>query len=147
MGTALNNNLDALFGKFEGFVSTKTVVGEPTNIGGVIIVPLIEVSFGLAAGANENTPEEKKKQEGSVGGMGAKITPSAVLVIMNGAVQLVNVKNQDSLNKLIDMVPGVLSKLNFGSWFGKKDKDKDEDEKETEAAEFSDIIITEDFTK
>lgn len=140
MGAALNNNLDALFGKLEGFISTKTVVGEPTNIGGVIIVPLIEVSFGLGAGASENKPDEKRNKETSGGGMGAKITPSAVLVIMNGAVQLVNVKNQDSLNKLIDMVPGVLSKLNFG--FGKKKK---EDEEVKKTTEFEDIIITGDL--
>ena len=137
MSTTLSTSLDVLFGKMENFVSTKTVVGEPVNIGGVIIVPLVDVSFGMAVGSSENVEEEKKaKKDASAGGLGGKITPSAVLVIMNDTVQLVNVKNQDSVNKLIDMVPGILSKMNLGSFFGKK---KDEDETAEDAS--ADVTI------
>lgn len=59
--------------------------------------------------------------ENSGGGLGAKITPSAVLVIQGGSVQLVDVKSKDSINKLIDMVPGIISKLNISSFFKKDD--------------------------
>jgi len=104
----------------EGFVSSETVVGQPVNIGGTIIVPLVDLSFGLAAGGTE-VDDDKKKKDGGMGGLGAKITPSAVLVIINGTVQLVNVKNQDSMNKLIDMVPGILSKFNLDKFFKKKE--------------------------
>ena len=45
--------------------------------------------------------------------MGAKITPSAVMVIANGSVQLINVKDNNSVNKLIDMVPGIVNKFSF----------------------------------
>lgn len=126
----LNNNLEALFGKLENFVSTKTVVGEPVTIGDVIIVPLVDVSFGVGAGSVD-TNEDKRNKETGAGGLGAKITPSAVMVIQNGTVQLVNVKNQDSVNKIIDMVPGIVSKLNFGSFFNKKeDNETNADKKE-----------------
>ena len=37
--------------------------------------------------------------------MSAKISPSAVLVIQNGVTKLVNVKHQDAVTKIIDMVP------------------------------------------
>lgn len=114
MGASLNQNLDALFSKLENFVSTKTVVGEPVFFGDVVIVPLVDVSVGVGAGNMEND-----KKEGGAGGLGAKITPSAVIVVVNNTVQLVNVKNQDSVNKLIDLVPGIAAKL--GSLFGKKD--------------------------
>ena len=124
MGNALNSNIESLFGKMEDFISTKTVVGDPIHVGDVLVIPLIEVTFGVGVGLNSpEASEDKKKKESALGGMGGKITPSAVLVIINGAVQLVNVKNQDSVNKLIDMVPGILSKLNFN--FGKKKKDED----------------------
>ena len=119
MGVLLNNNIDALFNRMEGFVSSETVVGQPVNINGVIIVPLVDVAFGLAAGSTESD-DEKKKKDGGMGGLGAKITPSAVLVIIDGTVQLVNVKSQDSVNKLIDMVPGILSKFNLDKFFNKK---------------------------
>ncbi len=65
--------------------------------------------FHLVSVPSENNP----KKENGVGGLGAKITPSSVLVIQDGSVQLINIKNQDSLSKLIDMVPGLVSKLNF----------------------------------
>ena len=123
MGTNLNSNFEALFSKLESFVTTKTVVGEPIRFDGVIIIPLIEVSIGVGAGATDGG-EEKKGKEAGGGGLGAKITPSAVVAVIDGTVQLVNVKSQDSVNKLIDMVPGILSKLNLS--FPKKKK---EDEK------------------
>lgn len=125
MSTNLNTSLETLFGKMENFVSTKTVVGEAIHIGDIIIVPLVDVIFGVGA----TDVEKEKESKGTSGGaMGGKITPSAVLVIIEGRVQLVNIKNQDSINKLIDMVPGIASKFNLGSLFGKKEEKKDEEE-------------------
>jgi len=125
MSSNLNNSLEVLFDKMENFISTKTVVGEPIHIGEVIMLPLVDVSFGVGAGSGERAAdkgEEKEKSEkgsGGGGGLGAKITPSAVLVIKGDTVQLVDVKSQNSLNKLIDMAPGVLSKLNLDSLLSK----------------------------
>ncbi len=123
MSENFNSNVNALFNKMEGFISTKTVVGEPVQVGDIILLPLIDVNFGMGVGAMDSDQKEtdKNKKEIGGGGIGAKISPSAVVVINGGNIQLVNVKNQDSLNKLIDMVPGVLSKFNFG----KKDKQSD----------------------
>lgn len=137
MSTSLNSNLEALFGKMEKFVSTKTVVGEPVHIDNVILVPLVDVSFGMGAGASQKQ-EEKNGGENAMGGLGAHITPSAVLVIVDGNVQLVNVKNTDSVNKLIDMVPGILSKLNLGKFFN-----KNKDESQTPQVEFESETIVE----
>ena len=39
------------------------------------------------------------------------MTPSAVLVIQNGVVKLVNVKNQDTVTKVLDMVPDMVDKF------------------------------------
>lgn len=43
--------------------------------------------------------------------MGGKITPSAVLVIQNGTTKLVNIKNQDGVTKILDMVPDFVNKF------------------------------------
>ena len=102
----LNTTVESLFKGMDSFVSTKTVVGEPTQIGDTIIVPLADVSFGVAAGASV----ENNKNNG-MGGLGGKITPSAVLVISNGSTRLVNVKNQDAITKLLDMVPDLLDRF------------------------------------
>ena len=123
MANNTGNNLEILMNKIEDFVSSKTVVGEAVKIGEVTLVPLVDVSVGVGAGGAEN---------GAGGGaLGAKITPSAVLAISNGSVQLVNIKNQDAVSTLIDMAPGIAAKLNFSSGFGKKDSKDTEEVKET----------------
>lgn len=101
-----NTTVQSLFKGMDNFITTKTVVGEAVHIGDTIILPLIEVSFGVAAGA---FCQEKKNN--AAGGMGGKITPSAVLVIQNGSTRLVNIKNQDSVTKILDMVPDFVNKF------------------------------------
>lgn len=125
-----NETVEALFKGMDSFLTTKTIVGEAIHIGDTIILPLADVSFGLAAGAFAQEEEEVKtaskqatKNNGG-GGMGGKVTPSAVLVIQNGTTRLVNVKNQDSITKLLDLVPDVLDR--FPS--GKKSRRKEEEE-------------------
>ena len=110
MESSFKKNVESLFSGMENFISTKTVVGEAININDTIILPLVDVSFGVGAGGTE---DEKDKSKGGAGGgaLGAKISPSAVLVIQNGHTKLVNVKNQDSLTKIIDMVPDIMDKF------------------------------------
>ncbi len=89
-------------------LSTKTVVGEATQIGDTIILPLVDVAFGVAAGAGNNN---QKGAASGAGGLGGKMTPSAVLVIKNGSTKLVNIKNQDTVTKILDMIPDLVEKI------------------------------------
>lgn len=56
----------------------------------------------------------KEKKDRAAGGMGGSMQPSAVLVIQNGSVKLVNVKKQDGLTKILDMVPDFVNKFLSG---------------------------------
>ena len=107
-------------------ISSKTVVGDAIHIGDTIILPLVDVSFGLGAGAFSS---DKKDQGG--GGIGGKITPCAVLVIQNGKTKLVNIKNQDTITKILDMVPDVVDRFTKG------------DDEEMTEQEVSDILDSE----
>lgn len=98
--------MESLFKGMDGFISSKTVVGDAVRVDDITILPLIDVSFGIGAGANQSD----KRDKGS-GGLGGKITPSAVLVIKDGTTRLVNIKNQDTITKLFDLVPEVLDKI------------------------------------
>ncbi|MCR5726768.1 MAG: GerW family sporulation protein [Lachnospiraceae bacterium] len=110
----------SLFKGMDSFITTKTVVGEAVKFDdGTIILPLVDVSFGVGAGAF--VKDEKKNSAG--GGMGGKISPNSVLVVQDGKCRLVSVKNTDAVSKVLDMVPGVIDK------FKKSPKDK-ETEKE-----------------
>lgn len=103
---SFSSTVTSLFKGMDSFITTKTVVGEAVHIGDTIILPLVDVSFGVAAGAFSGD----KKDNGG-GGMGGRITPSAVLVIQNGTTKLVNVKNQDGITKVLDMVPDFVNKF------------------------------------
>lgn len=102
-----NSTVGTLFNGMDSFLTTKTVIGEPTTIGNTIILPLVDVTFGVAAGA---FADGASKNSGA-GGLGGKMSPSAVLVIQDGHTKLVNVKNQDSITKILDMVPELIDKV------------------------------------
>ena len=119
------NNFDAtvssLFKGMDSFLSAKTVVGDAVHVNDTIILPLCDVNFGVGAGA---FADDKKNNAG--GGMGAKMSPSAVPVIQNGTTKLVNIKNQDTVTKILDMVPDVVDRIT--GKFGNVDMDDDIDE-------------------
>jgi len=126
MANKVNESIDALCGKLGDFISSKTVVGEAVTVGDITLIPLIEVSFGMGAGGNE-----KAGKDGCAGGMGAHVAPNAVIAIVNGNVQLINIKNQDALNKIIDLAPSIANKLHFNSAFNKAKKDIEESKEES----------------
>lgn len=98
--------IESLMRGMNTVLSTKTVVGEATQIGDTIILPLVDVTFGVGAGANA-----ADKKTGCAGGFSGKLTPSAVLVIKNGSTRLVNIKNQDTVTKVLDMIPDIVDKF------------------------------------
>lgn len=101
-----SSTVDALFKGMDNFVTTKTVVGEAVKIDDTIILPLVDVTCGMAAGAFS----QPSKNNGA-GGMSAKMSPSAILVIQNGVTKLVNIKHQDAVTKIIDMVPDFVNRF------------------------------------
>ena len=98
--------ISSLLKGMDTVLSTKTVVGEATQIGDTIILPLVDVTFGIGAGAGAG---DKKNNGG--GGMDGKMTPSAVLGIKDGYTKLVNIKNQDAVTKILDMIPDLVDKF------------------------------------
>ena len=98
----MNNNfsevVSSLLSGVDNFLSTKTVVGQATQIGDTIILPLVDVTAG-------------EQKNSGFGGITGKMSPSAVLVIKNGQTKLVNVRNQDAVTKIIDMIPDLVDKF------------------------------------
>lgn len=101
------STVEALFKGIDNFITTKTVVGEPVKIdANTTIIPLVDVSCGMAAGSFA----QNAKSNGG-GGLSAKMSPSAILVIQNGMTKLVNIKHQDAMTKIIDMVPDFMNRF------------------------------------
>jgi len=113
LNVAENNftsTVESLFKGMDSFVATKTVVGDAVKVDDTIILPLVDVTCGMAAGSFTGD----KKQNGA-GGMHAKMSPSAVLIIQNGVTKLVNIKQQDAVTKILDMVPDFVNKFAGGT--------------------------------
>ena len=133
---SFNTTVESLFKGMDSFITTKTVVGDAIHVGDTIILPLVDVSFGVAAGAFS----QDKKNNGA-GGMGGKIMPSAVLVIQNGTTKLVNIKNQDGVTKILDMIPDFVNRFTAkeGASVSESD-DEASGSKETAAKEMEELL-------
>ncbi len=112
------NTIESMFEGMDSFISSKTVVGEPIKVDDAIILPLVDVSCGMACG----TFGENSKNNSSAG-LSTKITPSSVLIIQNGLTKLVNIKNQDAFTKVLDMLPDLLNKFTADKTISKEKVD------------------------
>ena len=106
-----NDAVGTMLKGLDGFVSARTVIGDPVSVSGATIIPLVDVSFGMGAGAFSG---EKN------GGVTGKIEPTAVLIIQNGTTRLVDIKNSDTLSKILEFAPNVVDRIT-NAFSGKKD--------------------------
>lgn len=133
------STVEALFKGMDNFITTKTVVGEPVKIdNNTTIIPLVDVTCGMAAGSFA----QSAKTNGG-GGLSAKMSPSAILVISNGMTKLVNIKHQDAMTKVLDMVPDLMNRF-MGKDISPEAAEKAEEMKAA-YEEADDVIITEEI--
>ncbi len=100
---------------FKGMIDANSVVGEPIAMGdGTVIVPISKVTFGFGGGGSEF---DAKKQDdtnfgGGMGG-GASVKAEAFLVINNSNVRLISMdEGSGAMSKLVDLMPGMIDKVN-----------------------------------
>ncbi|MCH4178399.1 MAG: sporulation protein [Megasphaera sp.] len=121
---SVKNNLETIFEKFRDMIKVETVVGEAIHIGDAILVPFVDITFGFGAGGCDNTG----KQHGGSGG-GAKMEPSAILVIKGDRVEMFSIKKDgyqaSSFQKLIAMAPEIIDKLKKDKYIYIEDEDDD----------------------
>lgn len=99
----ISETLKTIFDGVDVVAASKKVVGEPIVIGNTTIIPFIETVMGAGVG--------EYKDENNAGGMGCKVSPIACLVIQNGVTKLVTIKEQDVLNKALDMLSEFVDRL------------------------------------
>ena len=98
--------VSSMFDGIDHVVSSKTVVGDPITVDDMTLIPLMEVSFAMGTGVLSGDARGRKS-----GGVGAKMIPSAMLVIQKGKTRLVNIKKQDTLTKIMDLVPYIFDRI------------------------------------
>ena len=106
-------DIESLFGKaigeIERILNTKTVVGEPINVEGNTLIPLVSVGFGFGVGAGEGNDPKKGAGSGGGTGGGGGVKPVALVIVSKDGVRVEPVKGMAA--SLIDKVADVAGKF------------------------------------
>lgn len=121
----------------EEMIDVNTIIGDSiTTPDGTTIIPLSKVCFGFAAGGSEfNTSKLNKYSEaaklpfGGGAGGGIKITPVGFLVIKDGCPKILNVNGINVVDRMVDIIPDVVNKIDslINKKIDNKDKEKNEE--------------------
>ncbi|MBQ2888744.1 MAG: sporulation protein YtfJ [Firmicutes bacterium] len=104
LGTAMD--------KLGGMVNVNTVVGQPIMAGELLIVPISRVSMGFVAGGGEYTAKQQEDPAfGGGSGGGMSVNPVGFFASSGGNLRYIPVNGQEPLDKLVDMTPDLLDKL------------------------------------
>ena len=106
-GNDFNSTVNSLFKGMDAFLTSKSVVGEPIQVGDTTLIPLVDVNFAVGAGAMANG----KGSNNAGGAIGGKMCPTAVMVIKGGFVQVLPVHDDSSLSAVLNKVPGLIDKV------------------------------------
>lgn len=123
----IKNNLEEIFESFKEMIRVETVVGQPVHIGDAILVPFVDVTFGFGSGGMNGKTENGRSSAGSGGG--AKMEPTAILVIKGDRVEMFSIKKDgyqaSAFEKLIAMAPEIIDKLKKEKYIYIHDNDDD----------------------
>ncbi len=121
---SIKDNLEKLFEKLEEFLVSKTVVGEMIQVGETTLIPIVSVNFGLGTGGGDGQDEKNNKGYGGGAGIGARLSPTAMVVVRGEHIQVLPLNKQNSLEKLVDMVPEIVKKIQEGCCLSGKKKEE-----------------------
>lgn len=90
----VENLLKTTLAEIERLLDTKTVVGDPINVEGATIIPLISIGFGFGAGGGSGKESKTVSAEGFGGGSGGGggIKPVAIVVVDKNGVRVESVR-------------------------------------------------------
>lgn len=133
--------MDTAMSNIKAMVDVDTVIGDPfTAPDGTVVIPISTVSFGFGAGGSDFSPKPGAIQEklfgGGCGG-GATVKPDGFLVLSNGNIRYLPLNGPTSAaDKIIDMVPDMLTKLN--GFISKRSKDQKEEKEQDKECNIQD---------
>jgi len=123
MANQIEGLMNEAMGKLKEMIDVNTIVGEVISTGTetdspTTIIPVSKVAFGFGAGGSEFSAkplaekDDKTMFGGGCGG-GVSVKPVAFLVVKNDNIRLLPVSGSISTaDRIIDMVPELLSKFN-----------------------------------
>lgn len=114
MGHPIELILTEALEKLKSISDANTVVGQPITIpDGTVIIPISKVSIGFGVGGGDYAGIKEKGHFGGGTGAGVNVTPIAFLSIYQGEVSVLQLhdKNDSTMDKLVNLMPGIVDKL------------------------------------
>ncbi len=122
---SMNFDIDHVIQKVTEALTTKTVIGDRIEIGDVVLIPIMNVSFGFGGGGGDGKSSGNEQGSGAGGGGGARMTVSGMMVVKGDDVTFIptgkSAGKSGSIEKIVDALPELLEKMNK-----KASKEKDE---------------------
>ena len=120
----IENIMTTTMENIRDMVDVNTVIGDPvTAAEGATIIPISRVSFGFVSGGGEYGAKPELTATPFAGGTGAGVTvqPMGFLSITGREVRFTPVQYAAPIDRVIDMIPGVIKDVNdFLSGDGKE---------------------------
>ena len=111
---AVESLVKTTIGEIEKLLSSKSVVGEPINIEGITMIPLLSIAFGFGTGGGSGREDDRRKGEGTAGatGGGAAVMITAMIIFDKNGVRIEPVKGgiTSTIEKLGETIPTVMEK-------------------------------------
>ena len=102
--------IDVTMDRLRALVDADIVTGSPIEVGGLTLIPVSRVSFGMASGGSD-FPSKSGQLFGGGGGAGVTVVPIAFMVVNGDNVKMLPVYNEvTSLEKAITMAPEIIEK-------------------------------------
>ncbi|MBQ8648020.1 MAG: GerW family sporulation protein [Oscillospiraceae bacterium] len=110
---AINGLMGVTMDKIRELVDSNTIIGNPITMeGGVTILPVSKVTFGVATGGSDFSGKSNKDLFGGGTGAGVTVSPVAFLVVKGGNVRTIQLADpNNSLERAITMLPELVDKL------------------------------------
>ena len=121
---SVGNLLEVSMAKIKEMVDADTIIGKPINCpDSTVIIPVSKVAYGLGSGGSDLPGKTEKEAFGGGAAVGISITPVAFITISNGEVKLLQIAtNKNTADRIVNMVPEVVDKINDMIKKDKKDQ-------------------------
>ena len=116
--------LETTIEKVKNLVNVSTIIGDPITVdGGITIIPVSKVTYGIASGGSDFPSKSNKEIFGGGVGVGVTITPVAFLVVSDGEVTLKHITAYDNAaERVVNLVPEMFDKVTSVVNKAKKEK-------------------------
>lgn len=104
--------MDTTMDKLRAMVDADTIIGTPITVGGITLLPVSKVAFGLATGGSDFPSKNQSGLFGGGGGAGVTINPVAFIAIKGESVHMMPVYSEmNTIDKAINMAPELIDKV------------------------------------